>query len=416
MSMNIAYILNSTAVTSGATKAFLNMLDGLIPKGIKPFVVVPDKDGVYEELQRRQITTLVVTYRSSAYPPLQTLRQFFLFLPKLAARLTVNLKATSILTTWLKEKQIDIVHSNTGVVRIGFDAAQRAGIPHIYHIREYADKIGIHYFPTKSFFESQLKRGNSYNICITKDIQEYYHQNGNRASLLIYDGVFPFISKMPNITRKNYFLFAGRIQPAKGVDFLLKAYKIYAEKAAKPLPLKIAGSHDNDYYFKNQVAFVKDCGRSELVEFLGNSKDITTLMREARALIVSSPFEGFGFCMPEAQQQGCLVIARNTSGTKEQLDNALQMTGQEIALRYLSVEELAAWLTKVAEEPQEQFRPYTELAFKVVNQLYTKEANAQQVFRFYHRIIAASYQAAKNQETSCLPECQQSTKTKNERR
>jgi len=92
------------------------------------------------------------------------------------------------------------------------------------------------------------------------------------------------------------------------------------------------------------------------------------------------------------------------------------MTGQEIALRYLSVEELAAWLTKVAEEPQEQFRPYTELAFKVANQLYTKEANAQQVFRFYHRIIAASYQAAKNQETSCLPECQQSTKTKNERR
>ena len=385
--MNIAYILNSTAATGGATKAFLNMIDGLIPKGINPFVVVPDKDGVYEELQRRQIATLVVTYRSSAYPPLQTLKQFLLFLPKLSARLIANRKATNVLSAWLKEKRIDIVHSNTGIVRIGFDAAQKAGIPHIYHIREYADKIGISYFPTQSFFTNQLHRNNSYSICITKAIQEYYHQNDNRASHIIYDGVISSLSSMPSALNKNYFLFAGRIQPAKGVDFLLKAYKIYAEKTSMPLPLKIAGSYNNDYYFKNQQAFVKDNGLSELVEFLGDCKDIAGLMREARALIVSSPFEGFGFCMPEAQQQGCLVIARDTSGTKEQLDNALQMTGREIALRYKSIEELSAWLTKVAEEPQEQFRPYTEQAFKVVNQLYTKETNSQQIFDFYKHIL-----------------------------
>lgn len=391
MSMNIAYILNSTAATSGATKAFLNMLDGLLPKGIKPFVVVPDKDGVYEELQRRQITTLVVTYRSSAYPPLQTLRQFFLFLPKLTARLIANLKATSTLTTWLKKNQIDIVHSNTGVVRIGFDAAQRAGIPHIYHIREYADKIGIHYFPTKSFFASQLRRGNSYNICITKAIQEYYHQNGNRASVLIYDGVFPFIPNMPNITSKNYLLFAGRIQPAKGVDSLLEAYKLYAEKTTRPLPLKIAGNNGNDVYFQKQLTFVKANGLSELVDFLGDCKDIAALMREARALIVSSPFEGFGFCMPEAQQQGCLVIARNTSGTKEQLDNALQMTGQEIALRYETAEELATLLAEVDAHPTDYYHPYTERAFAVVNQLYSKENNARLVYDFYKDILREKF-------------------------
>lgn len=396
--MNIAYILNSTAATGGATKAFLNMLDGLMPEGVKPFVVVPDKDGVYEELQRRQIATLVVTYRSSAYPPLQTLRQFFLFLPKLAARLIVNRKATSALATWLKEKQIDIVHSNTGVVRIGFDAAQRAGIPHIYHIREYRDKdFNLHYFPSSRAFYRQLDKPDSYSICITKDIQHYHRQSEKTScSRVIYDGVFPSLPSIPVASSKNYFLFAGRIQPAKGVDFLLEAYKIYAEKSTRPLPLKIAGGYGNDDYSQKQLTFVKANGLSELVAFLGDCKDITALMREARALIVSSPFEGFGFCMPEAQQQGCLVIARNTSGTKEQLDNALQMTDQEIALRYLSVEELAAWLTKVAKEPQEQFRPYTELAFKVVNQLYTKEANAQQVLRFYHHIIAASHQAAKN--------------------
>ncbi len=394
--MNIAYILNSTAATGGATKAFLNMLDGLMPKGIKPFVVVPDKDGVYEELERRQITTLVVTYRTSAYPPLQTLKQFFLFIPKLAARLIVNRKATNTLTAWLKENQIDIVHSNTGVVRIGFDAAQRAGIPHIYHIREYADMIDIHYFPTKASFTRQLGGSQSFSICITKAVQKYYNQdNKDSISRVIYDGVFSEKTLMPTSRSRDYFLFAGRIQPAKGVDFLLEAYNIYVEKTAAPLPLKIAGSNGNDHYFREQLAFVKANGLSELVEFLGDCKDITGLMREARALVVASPFEGFGFCMPEAQQQGCLVIARNTSGTKEQLDNALQMIGREIALRYSSVEELVAWLTKVAEEPQEQFRLYMEQAFKVVNQLYTKEANTQQIIDFYYHILTA---AAKNFE------------------
>lgn len=385
--MNIAYVLNSTAATGGATKAFLNMLDGLMPKGIRPFVVVPDKDGVFLELQKRQIPTLVVTYRASAYPYLNTFKEFLLFIPKLAARIFVNHKATSTLTAWLKENRIDIVHSNTSVVRIGFDAAQRAGIPHIYHIREYADKIGIHYFPLQSFFTSQLRKEKSYTICITKAVQEYYHQNGNSASQVIYDGVIPFTPNMPDSTRKDYFLFAGRIQPAKGVDFLLKAYQIYAGKSTMPLPLKIAGSYGNDYFFMNQLAFVKDNGLSKQVEFLGDCKDIKGLMRDARALIVASPFEGFGFCMPEAQQQGCLCVGRNTSGTKEQFDNGVQLTGEEIGLRFDTVEELAALFSQVASQPANHYRNYTEQAFKVVNQLYTCESNVQQVYNLYDSIL-----------------------------
>ena len=154
--MNIAYILHSTSRNDGATKAFLNMLDGLSHYGIKPYVVVPDKDGVYHELANRKIPVLSVTYRSSAYPYFITWKQRMLFIPRLLARITVNHKATKAVTAWIRENKIDLIHSNTGVVRIGFDAAQKAGLPHIYHIREYADRIGIHYFPTKKSFPHQL--------------------------------------------------------------------------------------------------------------------------------------------------------------------------------------------------------------------------------------------------------------------
>ena len=53
------------------------------------------------------------------------------------------------------------------------------------------------------------------------------------------------------------------------------------------------------------------------VKFLGIRKDIYSLMKNAMALVVSSPSEGFGFITVEAMLNGCLVIGRNTAGTKE---------------------------------------------------------------------------------------------------
>lgn len=39
------------------------------------------------------------------------------------------------------------------------------------------------------------------------------------------------------------------------------------------------------------------------------------------ALIVPSPFEAFGLITAEAMFNKCLVIGRDTAGTKEQFDN-----------------------------------------------------------------------------------------------
>ena len=385
--MNVAYILHSTEPTDGATKAFLTMMDGLRAYGVKPFVVVPDKGELFFELSKKQIPTLVVNYRPSAYPYCHTVKQRLLFLTRLAARIFVNHKATKAIRQFLLDNKIDIVHSNSGIIRIGFDAAQKAGIPHICHIREYADKIGIRYFPSQASFVRQLSQPRSYSICITKAIQQHYRQNGrDDVSRVIYDGVLSEIAVMPMADTKEYFLFAGRIQPAKGLDQLLTAFKRYVESTDKPLHLKVAGGSADKAYYNRMAKYVAENALGDKVEFLGSRNDVAALMREARALIVSSPFEGFGFCMPEAQQQGCLVIGRNTSGTKEQMDNALEMTGQEIALRYDTTEELTKLLQEVASCPISDYAGYTRKAFEVVNQLYTKEKHVQEVWNFYQDI------------------------------
>ncbi len=364
------------------------MMDGMTPYGVKPYIVVPDNDGVFDELNKRQIPTLAVNYRSSAYPHSKTLKQRLLFLLRLAARIIVNQRATKVVTAWIRENKIDIVHSNSSIIRIGFDAAQKAGIPHVYHIREYADQIGVRYFPTKLSFTNQLECSQSYSICITKAIQRHYRQDNKESmSRVIYDGVFSKIDVMPKCDTKDYFLFAGRIQPAKGLDQLLNAYKLYVEKISNPLPLKVAGGSADEAYYRKQQRYVEENHLTDLVDFLGNRNDISELMVKARALIVSSPFEGFGFCMPEAMQQGCLVIGRNTSGTKEQLDNALTMTGKEIALRYETDQQLANLMTEITNHDFSFYDNYTRLAFYIVNQLYTKETNAKKIYALYNDIL-----------------------------
>ncbi|MBR0045612.1 MAG: glycosyltransferase [Bacteroidaceae bacterium] len=386
--MNIAYILHSTASNAGANKALMNMLGGLLPYGIHPFAVVPDGEGITQELKKRDIPTLIINYRSSAYPHSHTMKEKLLFLPRLGARIFVNQRATRAVKGFLKENRIDIVHSNSGVVRIGFDAAQKVGVPHIYHIREYGDlDFGVRYFPNREAFLRQLKMPNNYTICITKDVQRHQQLSGVATSRVIYDGVFPALSKMSVGTEKDYFLYAGRIEPAKGLDQLLLAYKRYVEQTDSPIPLKVAGACGQLPYYRQQVEYVNEQGLAHLVEFVGEYNDIAFLMWQARALVIPSRNEGFGFCMPEAMQQGCLCIARNTGGTKEQLDNALQMMGEEIALRYDTVEQLTECLHQVGNHAPDDYASCTERAFKVVNRLYTKDVHAKNVYEFYQEII-----------------------------
>ena len=110
-------------------------------------------------------------------------------------------------------------------------------------------------------------------------------------------------------------------------------------------------------------------------------------MQKARAIIIPSLNEGFGRCMPEAMFNGCLAIGRNTGGTLEQLNNGLKLTGQEIALRFDTNQQLTQHLIDVSSQPVDYYRPTLERAFQVVNQLYSSESNVNNVYHFYKQIV-----------------------------
>lgn len=378
--MKVLYVLNSTLPHGGATKAFLTMLHGQQALGVEPVVVTPDDGGICAELRQQGVRVHILNYRPCLYPYWRTWRDYLLALPRMAARLVINARAVRQLTSIIKKEHVDFVHTNVGVVSIGYRAACRAGVPHIYHIREYADlDFQMYHFPSRAAFRRKLSR--SWSVCITADIQRHHRQDGNPRSRVIYDAVGPCIEALPpRAATEPYYLFAGRVEPAKGLLDLLRAYDV-------DIPLKVAGSLSSGKYLDECRKVVRE--RRLPVEFLGQRDDLPQLQRQALAQIVPSRFEGFGLCMPEGMRQGCLAIGRNTGGTREQFQNGVRLTGQPIGFPYDTPAELTRLLAHVASLSPAEADAMRQRALHVTNQLYTTDVSARRLHDFYTEILTS---------------------------
>lgn len=388
--MKVVYVLSSYKALGGASKAFKSMLSGLMQLGIEPLVVMPGHGELTEELEQMGVQTLSLNYRFATYPEWNTLRNKILFIPRLLFWQCLNMIACRKLLHLLRGKGIALIHTNVGVVDVGFHVARQLGIPHIYHIREYADlDFNLHYFPTKRCFHHQLSAPASYSICITKDIQNHHGQATFFSSRVIYDGIQSAKEVCPPFKMGESLLFAGRIEHTKGLDILLKAYAKCMERDIIMPSLLVAGRLTTGRYLDNILELIRQHHLSSLVKILGERSDIEILMRKARALVVPSRHEGFGLCMPEAMFNRCLVIAHDTAGTHEQLENGVCETGLDIALRFNTIDQLADCLIQVCNSSSHDYDEMTKRAFNVVNQLYSIEAHVSRVFQFYQDILKA---------------------------
>lgn len=386
--MKVLYVLHKTVLMGGGTKSFLVMLDGLRKKGIQPIVVMPDREGVYSVIADMNIPVVITQYYDTVYPWVRSFLDVLLFLPRIIVHRTVNFFAIRKIARAVRKEGIQLVHTNVSICTIGYWVARHLDVPHVYHIREYGDTdFGLYHFPSRKYYYRLLAAPKSYNICITKDIQRHFFQDGRNESRVIYNGIQAAIDTMPVEAKENYFLFAGRVIEAKGVLDMLKAYAVYHKKATNIIPIYIIGEQPEPVFLNKLTVFIKENKLDDSVKIMGQRSNIQEFMSHATAIIIPSRNEGFGRCMPEAMFNGCLAIGRNTGGTREQLDNGLALTGEEIALRYDTDEQLSAFLLDISNHSSDHYAPYQERAFKTVNQLYSSESNVANVYHFYEDIL-----------------------------
>lgn len=385
--MNIIYVLSGTSMHDGATKSFINLLTDTCKAGNKALVICPDKNGIYKYLNDNNIygaKVQCINYTYNVLPFIQSGKDLILFFPRLLKRIIKNRIAAKLLVKIAKIFNTDIIHSNTSVNNIGFLAAKVLKIPHIWHIREY----GWTDFKMKVPFQNKiLKSPNNYTISITKDISKSKSLENNPNSIVIYNGIItPECIRFSN-SFEQWFLYVGRITEKKGALTLLSAYNHYIEsKPAIIWKLKFAGLVNNDFKEK-MLSLCRSHGTEQYVEFLGEIDNICDLMYQSGVVVVPSYCEGFGRVLPEAMANGCLTIAKNAGGSKEQYDNGLDFTGKEIGLRFNNCEELTDLLIDVSSNGKLYYKDMIYRSQQTVKHYYSIDIYSRNILNLYNKII-----------------------------
>ncbi|MDE6810884.1 MAG: glycosyltransferase [Muribaculaceae bacterium] len=396
--MKILYVVSGTGVHGGATKSFFVMADGIAREGHEIKLIAPDDKGVTELARQRGWEVFVVPYRFCALPAWQSTKDKLMFIPRLIKSVILNTKAHQAVKKFVRSYRPDIVHDNTSVTDIGHFAAKSIDIPHIIHIREYGWKDFRLVLP---FLKRRLRYSKAAIIGITDDLRNL---RGRFLSpdrqVTIYNGVVRKDKISYDPDKEDTFLFAGRIEHAKGVSDLIDAYIKYAEIVSStgnnPLRLIMAGSTTRDpELYESLLKKLQSSGLSEKVEWLGEIKEVASYMSKAAATIIPSLWEGFGRVMPEAMANGSLCIARDTGGTSEQLANGRRLFGRDIALSFSDTLGLIKCMLEVDRGYRDgysyksggKFEKIIKDSQKVVENYYLCEEVGHKTLDFYYSVL-----------------------------
>lgn len=380
--MKILYIIHS-CIMGGATISFINLVKGIRSEGFEVIVAHPrpskDEKILIDELTNLGCKCIPIRTAVSAVgkskSPIKTVIKFIFYILKILVFKVISYRNLSKV---VNNEKPDIIHTNTGVVHEGFWISKKYNLPHIWHLREYQTKdFNMAVFPSLKSFKKNLKE--SYTVCITKDIQDFFGLKDYRKSFVIYNPAM-FESEILSTGKKeNYFLVANRISPEKGINDILKSFSLIVKSRPDYL-LKIAGFGGKRYIaeLKNLCA---ELGIENNVLFLGYSDNIRSLMIYSKALIVGSYYEGFGRMTAEANMLGIPVIGRNSAGTKEVLE---QTHG---GFLFNSVPEMAERMNILADYNDEKIDNLMKEPQQTAINLFSGEQHIRKMIALYKRVV-----------------------------
>lgn len=388
--MKIVYVLSGSRFRDGSTKSFLILLRSVMAAGHECLVILPGKGSLYDYLKKLNINVRYLSYRFNAIDLKSNGKVSFINWLKWKRRQVINYLASRKLYKLCEQVSPDIIHSNTSANNIGYIVARKLKVVHITHFREYGE---LDFAKKITNLDKQLNYKRNYSISITKGIAEYRNLP-KLSSKVIYNGILDEKDLRFTEIKENYILYVGRIQETKGVRDLICAYISYTRIIDNPLCLYIAG----DYTFPEgerlkQELTMKLTNENLIknVKWLGEVNEIQDYMYKAMVTVVPSKYEAFGRVMPEAMLNGSLVIGRNSGGTKEQFDNGLEITGEEIGLRFNSVDELTNHLSGINASTLSDYIPMICRSQKVIKSLYTKKNYSESILKLYEDLISHNY-------------------------
>lgn len=387
--MKIALIASDNNATSGAFLSMTNLALQLNQLGVETIIVIPpdgpfvgpgDGEAILKEKGLRYYVVPSISWVVPGWFPssmLVSLGQI--------KRILKNKVYARELTKILKAEHVDLVHINTSYSYFGAFAAKRAGIPYVWHIREFLeeDQGNRFYFPR---YSHRLMSRASLVIAISNSIYEKYSKVITKEKIkVIYNGIDTEQFYMPgrHIFKDSQITlcYVGGLSELKGTDDLIEACRLLNARGYKDSYRLLIAGRGNEVY----EAQLRDrINQYELdnIEMLGFRTDVPQVMEQADVSIVTSRCEAFGRVTVEAMLTGNLVLGADSAGTKELLQDGKLGVLYECG-NPESIKEQVIFII----ENRDSLTDKADVARTYMREHMSARKNAENIYREYRRIL-----------------------------
>lgn len=317
--ITVLYVTYAHENFDGATYSLMDLIKS-VADDVHPIVLVKKEGCVYDYFTSNGVECIVCDFKEDLVGIPVKLHQYIKYtlkyIPNHLTYYLKNRKCAETVAQILKGREIDIVHTNDTVLSVGYSISKSLNSKYVWHLRGFMD-LDFGWMPLRGWKKhyNTLKQTDAI-IGITKPVLEHHVPLKNKNSYVISDAVRSKDDTCLVMPKEKYFLFcAGFLTEQKGCGFAISAF-VKSGLAANGYKLKLIGEGQSNYISKlNKI--VAHAGLSDAVEFLGRSDKVKEYMNRATAFLMCSENEGMGRVSIEAMFYGCLVIGRNTGGTKD---------------------------------------------------------------------------------------------------
>lgn len=324
--MKVLYVIDPGTV-GGATVAFFDLIIQMQKMKVETVVLTSQYNEFNTKLENIGVNTIVDRHKTVLGGVASGIRRPISFLKRWIMYRVCEARAIQHISKQLDLSTIDLIHTNSARNSIGCFISKKYGIPHIMHIREFADKD----FACVSFRKDYISYYNQFTdkfLAVSNAVRDHWINKGidKDKILTLYDGV-----KCDNIllstdnSKKDDVLkmvIVGGVVRTKGQHIAVKAISLLPEDIRYKVTLDIVGWVD-DKYVMEMKDFLQKNNISTQIKFLGARNDVHQILGNYHVGLMCSKSEGFGLVTAEYMHAQLGVIASNSGASPELIVNGV---------------------------------------------------------------------------------------------
>ena len=368
----------------GASRSLIKLVK-ILEQNYTVHVILPENGVLFDNL-----TAIIPSQRILINKDLYIFTRKSFKIKYLISTLFQFLRNVISLIKIIQKFNIEVVHTNSGVVPAPALAAKLSGKKHIWHIREWFGDFK-QFWPLYSAYITGLS---DQVVCVSKTMAEQF--GGARNIQSIYNG-FEIPKKLNEVSiseqlrtkLNNADLVLGctsRIRLIrKGQEYLIEAIGILTKKTGKNIQAVLIGDYVSGYESQKEYIhnLISKYDLEDRIHFLGHLKDPLPYYRLFDVFVLpSGEPEPFGGVIMEAMSMGLPVIGSNAGGTTEQIADGWN--------GYLFENQNAADLAQKLElflNEKDKLKLFGSRSIKRIEEKFSLEIHKEKILRLYQELI-----------------------------